>query len=285
MQYREYLTPAGLLAVIRALIRKLFRQGRRLCLQAGPGLKGTALCFVFALLMSPAAQAGWPVFDAQNWMENMLHKVAAIEEWGVDNQKQIEHLQEMQRTNEWAKVNTELHNSESWQDIERIEQQTMVMVQASRTLWQELETFASYVEIFKQAEAWEKCFKAKYCDFGTYLEQLDDLLMVSAREAAFNAGDMQEHMQQKAETLKALSAAGRKAQGQADLLDNLSRINTETAASLIDLNTQTSALLQMLGNEFSARSSRQQGLREQSRAFRTSKGTWHHEHVDLRIRP
>ena len=169
---------------------------------------------------SPRA-AALTVFDPQNLAEMLVENISTIEQWGVDNQKQIEHLTELRRANDLSEINSALTMQDSWNEIEAMRAESLQLVNAAAAMWR----------------------------------QYGDL-------AQFFSSDV----------LKELKTEGRNVQGQAEILDNLSKINAETASSLIDLNQQSTVLVQLVSQNQALRADERQAQRAKSQAFRTTDG-------------
>lgn len=239
---------------------------------------GTAAC------LPPAQAGGWPVFDVSNLMEMIVEKIGTIEQWGVDNQKQIEHLQQMIKGNDLAQLNSNLNNLTSWGELQSVYQDTMSRIYAAQALWQEYEKMADFFSSLKTTEAWMYCLQQdSSCNFDQYFELIDETIIAMSKNAVSNAQKMQSNLQQKANVLKQLQLEGQHAQGHADILDNLSKINAETSSSLLDLNSQSAQLVELISREQAGEAvSRQAALaREENFA---SKGSYQGEdHVSLTL--
>ena len=220
---------------------------------------------------SPRA-AALTVFDPQNLAEMLVENISTIEQWGVDNQKQIEHLTELRRANDLSEINSALTMQDSWNEIEAMRAESLQLVNAAAAMWRQYGDLAQFFSSMKSADAWVACFKSAQCSFERYMQDIDEQLIESAEAAAVLSQDMQGHLKQKADVLKELKTEGRNVQGQAEILDNLSKINAETASSLIDLNQQSTVLVQLVSQNQALRADERQAQRAKSQAFRTTDG-------------
>lgn len=258
--------------------------------QAGRGLKGTLGAALFAALLTAGgaalpvreAQAGWPVFDAQNLTEMVIEKIAMIQQWGVDNMKQIEQLQELVKGNNFAQINSTLNNIGSWNEIKKVYEETMAQIYAVQSLWKEYEAMAEFLSSLNSTEAWMYCLqKDSTCNFDQYFELIDKTIVTFSQSSILNARKMQQNLQTKAQSLKQLQLEGQSAKGHADILDNLAKINTETASSLIALNSQSAQLVELISREQANDAVTRQATLARQQAFAERGGYQGEQHVDL----
>lgn len=255
------------------------RGGLRLLhvLQAAAGI-------LLSTLAVPAASAGLPVFDSSNLTEMVVQKIATIEQWGIDNQKQIEQLQQLMRANELTAVNSALNQQGSWAAVGSVFDASLTQIYAVQSLWREYEKAADFFSSLKTTEAWLYCLKqGSSCSFDRYFKLIDENVITQSQGAAQNAQQMQQNLQRKAELLKTLKSEAVTVEGHADLLDNLSRINAETASSLIDLNSQSAQLIELISRDQLNEAAARQALQARQEAF-ADKGDYPGEtHVDLTL--
>lgn len=258
----------------------------------GHGLKGGSFAFALVTLLSAGtltlpleqAQAAYTVFDPQNLAEMLTEKVSTIEQWGVDNMKQIEQLQELVKGNNLAQVNSSLNNLSSWDELKQVYEETMAQIYAVQSLWREYEAMADFLSSLNSTEAWLYCLQQNStCNFDQYFELIDKTIVTFSQNSVLNAQKMQQHLQSKAQNLKQLQLEGQKAQGHADILDNLAKINTETASSLIALNSQSAQLVELISREQANEAVTRQATLARQQAFAEKGGYNGERHVELRL--
>ncbi len=243
-----------------------------------------AAVLMFSFLGVPALASGLPVFDASNLTEMVVQKIATIEQWGIDNQKQIEQLQQLQRANDLTAVNSALNQQSSWSTVSSVFDSSLTQLYAVQSLWQEYEKAASFFSSMKTTDAWLYCLKQNSsCSFDRYFKLIDENVITASQGAAQNAQQQLQNLQRKTELLKSLKSEAVKVEGHADLLDNLSKINAETASSLIELNAQSAQLIELISRDQLNEAATRQAQQARQEAF-ADKGDYPGEsHVDLTL--
>ncbi len=230
-----------------------------------------------------AVYASYPVFDTQNLMQMLTENVATIEQWGVDNQQQIAQLNELVQSNTLAKANSTLNFGANWEMIDKARAETFALVNAASTIWQQFGRLSRLIADMKSADAWMACARSGSCSFERYLQDIDEATVKIAQVAAEQAERMQTHLGKKAQVLQELKAQGQSAQGHADILDNLSQISSETAASLIDLNGQSTQLISLITKDQAQQADERQAFMAQEQYFELADGWKRQPHFDLTL--
>ena len=229
------------------------------------------------------AQAAFAVFDAQNLMQMLTDNIATVEQWGIDNQKQLEQLQQLIQSNTWAQTNSTLNQRASWQVVETARQETLALVHATSSIWQQCGQLSRFLATMKSSEAWLACARSGSCSFENYLRDLDESTVKIAQNAAAYAERMQVHLGQKAQALERLKTNGQTAKGQADIMDNMSKINAEIASSMIDLNGQSTQLISLITKAQALKADERQSFMAQEQYFEAKTG-WHSQpHLEMTL--
>ncbi len=248
------------------------------------GLKGSlSLLLLFIHGIFCPVQAGLAVFDAQNLAQMLTDSIGTIEQWGIDNEKQLQQLQQLLEGNEIARLNSTLGHLESWALIDKARADSLALVHSASAVWREYGDLSDFIASFETAQAWESCFRRGQCSFESYLQDLDEFTVQSAREQAQQAERMQQHLAEQAQLLKSLKTEGQGAVGQAEVLDNMAKINAQTASSMVSLNSQSAQLLSLISKEQAQRASERQVFSAQEEAFVDDSQWVRQSHLDLTL--
>lgn len=216
------------------------------CPHAAAAMAAAVLLWLTAV---PAAQASWySVFDSKSYQENLKQKQQRLEQWEIQNEKDLEKLSALQDSLELQTANSTWNNKETWSGLEEVKQNTANLVSASRALWEEYGSASQYYASYKKASYWQQCLELDNCLEDDSLSAQDEASISFALKAYKSADLALEQLDAKLEALEELSDEARDAQGFADSLDVLAKINTGTASALLELNTQVSTMVQVFSH-------------------------------------
>lgn len=223
---------------------------------------------LFLCLTPPAFAIA--VFDAAALSENILHRVLYLDQWARDNLTQANQLSSLnlgndiiQGTQDLMSQNYAMDFKETWEQITSLQEDTLVLLHASKSAWEEFGSLGQYLASFYKADAWEKCLADGNCDFQEVVQKLDDEAIVQALNAYRHADEMNVKLASQVQELQKLGRESQNSQSAAGTLDALSKINGAVADSLVDLNSQV-ALLTKLQSQALA----QEKSKDRSRAAR-----------------
>ena len=197
----------------------------------------------------PEAHASWySVFDSKSYQESLKQKQQRLEQWEIQNEKDIEKLSALQDSLELQVENSTWNNKETWSGLEEVRENTANLVSASRALWEEYGSASQYYASYKKASYWQQCLELDNCLEDDSLSAQDEASISFALKAYKSADLALEQLDAKLEALNELSAEAHDAQSFADSLDVLAKINTGTASALLELNTQVSTMVQVFSH-------------------------------------
>ena len=81
----------------------------------------------------PEAHASWySVFDSKSYKESLRQKQQRLEQWEIQNEKDLEKLSALQDSLELQVENSTWNNKETWSGLEEVRENTANLVSASR---------------------------------------------------------------------------------------------------------------------------------------------------------
>ena len=221
----------------------------------------SAAAIMTAVASFNTAHAAIPVMDASALNESVMQRIISIEQWARDNINQARQIQELLSGNNIAHDtqnlmdrNYVMDSKESWQNIARIKEQSLSMLYASRSAWEEFGSAQQYLASFQKASAWSKCMQAGNCSFSRVLTELEDSTISQAMEAFEMSQSMNIKLQEQIDQVQALVVESQSTASQAGTLDALSKINGSAALSMIDLNNQIALLTRLQSHDLARQS-------------------------------
>ena len=217
-------------------------------------LLAAALCLSPGSSRAAGAQA---VFDMKSYQESLTQKLQNVEQWNIQNKNDLEQLSAMQSSYDLQVQNSTKNNAQTWDGLESVKDDTANLLSASKALWEEYGSASQYYASFKKSEYWQQCLAAGNCLEDGSLSEQDEATISFALKAYKSADLAQEQLDAKLEALNELSSEAKGAQSFADNIDVLSKINTNTASMLLDLNSQISTMVQIFSHDMAAGKSRE----------------------------
>lgn len=219
------------------------------------GLRPVMAAALAVTMMAVAARPALgavPVVDGSLISENVVQRVLAIEQWAHDNLRQLEQLTSLDKGNEildgtqiLMAQNYAMDNKASWQEVQALQEESLTLLHAAKSMWEEFGSAQKYYAAFHKAQAWDKCMQGTHCSFSRALEEMDDAAISQSLQAYQNAEDMNFKLQGQIERLQQLNAESENTASEAATLDALSKINGHVASSMVDLNNQIAQLTKL----------------------------------------
>ncbi len=237
------------------------------------GLRALALTLV--LFSMSLWASGFPVFDAAALTENMLHRILYLDQWARDNLAQADQLSSLNVGNNIAQGSHELMAQNyamdlkaSWAHITALQEDSLGLLHATQSTWEEFGSVGQYLAAFYKAEAWERCFEGTSpCTFGTVVKKLDNEAIDQALSAYQHAQAMSQKLERQVQALQNLSAESQSSHSAAGTLDALSKINGAVASSLVDLNSQLAVITKLHSHQLARTTSKERSNAAHSEAL------------------
>lgn len=227
--------------------------------------------------------ASYMVFDASALRESISQKVAAMEQWATDNAHQIQQLQELVNTYKLEAQNSVMPMLSAWQDLQSLHEDSLSLLHASASVWQEFGDANRYLASFKRADAWNSCIQSGKCNFKKTLHLIDNTAIDFATKSYQNAELMQEKLKNQIREVQKLNLEARSSTGRAASLDALSKINSSISSSLVDLNLQTSTMVKLLSHDLAAKNNEDLAGKSSYENFMQTDTQVRSPHLDLSI--
>lgn len=205
-----------------------------------------------------------PVIDAAAISESISQKIVAIEQWAKDNINQAKQIEELLQGNNILTDTQELMNNNyamdfkhSWDQVSNLQNQSLALLYASKSLWEEYGSAQQYYAAFQKSRSWEQCMKGRHCTFAKALKNLEDSSISQSLQAYHNAESMNQKLNEQIHSLMQLVNESKNNKSQAGTLDALSKINGSVASSMIDLNSQLAQMTKLQSHAMAKQSNEQ----------------------------
>ena len=218
-------------------------------------LSRCALALVLSVWCLPSL--AFPVFDAAALTENIMHRLLYLNQWAKDNLNQADQLSSLnvgnnivQGTQDLMQQNYAMDFKGTWDQINALQENSLVLLHATKSTWEEFGSVGQYLASFYKADAWERCLTTgKRCTFSDVVKRLDDEAIEQALDAYRHAEAMGDKLETQVQELQSLSQESQSSQSAAGTLDAMSKINGSVASSLVDLNSQVALLTKLQSHE------------------------------------
>lgn len=215
------------------------------------------LCLALLLCALALPCAAFPVFDAAALTENILHRILYLDQWARDNLAQADQLSSLNVGNDIAQGTQNLMDQNyamdfkgTWEQINALQEDSLVLLHATKSAWEEFGSVGQYLSSFYKANAWEECFNSgTRCTFAQVVKKLDDEAIEQALTAYRHAEAMSARLEHQVQELQSLSRESQDSTSAAGTLDALSKINGSVASSLVDLNSQVALMTRLQSHE------------------------------------
>lgn len=209
----------------------------------------------------PPALSAMAVIDAKLISEEVKQRSLMVKQWAKDNEQQLKQLNELiisnnqlLTTHNLMAQNYTMNSQSTWQDISTMQEQSLALLYATKSLWGEYGSAQRYYADHLKAQAWESCMATHNCNFNLALKEMNDLNLAHALQAYENAAKVSKQLDQQINSLKKLSVEGLNSQSLAATIDAMAKINGSIAVSMVDLNNQLALFTQMMGQDISKKS-------------------------------
>lgn len=227
-------------------------------------LRLKALSSLLLIYFPLSAHAALPVIDGAAIAESISQKIIAIEQWARDNLNQARQIEELldgnnilTDTQNLMDKNFAMEYKHSWEQVSSLQDQSLALLYASKSIWEEYGSANRYYAAFQKAKSWEQCMKGRHCTFAKALENLEDSSISQSIKAYQNAEAMNRKLNEQISSLQKLVQESKNSKSQAGTLDALSKINGSVASSMIDLNGQLAQLTKLQSHELAKQSNEQ----------------------------
>lgn len=216
---------------------------------------------VLALSCQSPSYAALAVIDSAALSESISQRIMTIESWARDNLNQVRQIQELlsgnnilTNTQKLMDLNYAMDFKASWEQISALQEQSLALLYASKSVWEEYGSAQQYYAAFHKAQAWKNCMQSHSCHFDQVLNSLDESTISQSLQAYRQAEAMNDKLNAQVAQLKNLVTESELNHSQAGTLDALSKINGVVASSMVDLNNQMAQLTKLKSHEMAAHS-------------------------------
>lgn len=213
----------------------------------------TVILTVCLGLLLPQCAAALAVFDAALFNETVREHSVTLNQWAKENSQRLAQLQQQQQTHALLEQHTTMPGQQSWSNVQQVQEQSLALLHATKSLWGEFGSAQRYYEEFLKAQSWQQCFATNNCNFALALEFMNNTNIKHAQNAYNQADEVIASLNQHISTLVKLSQEGQSSFSLAATLDVLSKLNGSVAASLVNLNSQIATLNQLMSQDLSTK--------------------------------
>lgn len=257
--------------------QRVFHTGRLLALLLAAAL-GTAP------LSGYAKQSGEEK-QLKRIVSQMNDSISLLREWSAQNKARTDELVSMMKVSQAvAKTNLQRPQAETWRDVERLNVDSLALLGASKSMWEEYGSLNNYLSSFQKAQSWRNCMQqGSSCDHRKMLEKMDEQSIDFAARASQSAEIMTERLNEQIQNLRDLQGEARTSDGVNASLDALSKVNSTTATSLVNLSNQINNLLKLTAHEQAAAHNRTLAEEEGSKKIFSGSDKVSSPHYSVRI--
>lgn len=232
-------------------------------------IKYSFICFSLILCSMKIYAEDKPqmVVDLSALHASMEQRKDNLEQWAIQNQKDIEKLKALEASYDLELKNSTKNHSQSWEHFNSLNLNTQNLLKASAALWEEYGNANLYVATFKKSDYWKRCLEHNNCQTKESMQYIDEKSIDFATKAYLSADVAKDNLKNQLEILDNLVQEAQTSQGYADNLDAIAKINSQTAVSLQELNAQISTMLQLLSHDLASTNSKNIAISQNSSDF------------------
>lgn len=230
--------------------------------------------FTFATTQSSSSMPSFfEVEDKKSLAQSLEMQQQTLSQWQKENDARLKQLQAQEDLLSFNEEDSKMPNKESWENINEIQENVMALMEANISLWEEFGDANKYYASFKKASAWQECFESGSCTFNQTINLLDDSSISFATKAYENAQQMQTKLKSELHNIANLTYEGENAVQRGALIDTLSKVNSQSAISLLDLNNQIATLVQLISHDLGSKNNVENIKKVETTNFLNSKNT------------
>ncbi len=174
----------------------------------------------------------------------------AIKSWSEDNTRKANRLEAyFVKENSREENNSSFQNKEAWKEVNDLNQNSMMLLEASYAFAKSTESAAGYSEDALRSEAWLKCLKSEACNFRKLNQMIDNEALSVSAHTKENAIKTQKLLLESIDRLNEFSMQSKESLGLNDSIDTLSKVNATQANALVQLTAQITDLNRISSSE------------------------------------
>lgn len=217
-------------------------------------LSNTNLTVLFAVYLMSMNQAsadnGMTYQQANEMIDRLNDTFIAIKAWSEDNTQKANRLERyFVKENSREEDNYLYQNKDAWNEVKELNQNSMMLLEASYAFAKSTESAAGYSEDSIRSKAWIDCLKSESCNFRKLNQMIDNDALAISAHTRDNAIKTQKMLLESIDKLNDFSMQSEETIGLNDSIDTLSKVNATQANALVQLTAQISDLNKISAHE------------------------------------
>lgn len=242
------------------------------------------LCTVCYLIFNLAfAESSGMTYHQGNEMIDKLNSTyKAIKAWSEDNTRKANRLEKyFVKENSREENNSNFQNKEAWKEVYELNQNSMMLLEASYAFAKSTESAAGYSEDAIRSDSWLKCMKSESCNFRKLNQMIDNVALSVCAHTKENAVKTQKMLLESIDKLNEFSMQSEASLGLNDSIDTLSKVNATQANALVQLTAQISDLNRISASEITKAHEKEQLKEKADELFLRNDNRTKSHHLDV----
>ncbi len=242
------------------------------------------LCTVCYLIfnLTYAESYGMTYHQGSEMLDKLNSTYKAIKAWSEDNTRKANRLEKyFENENSREENNSNFQNKESWKEVYELNQNSLMLLEASYAFAKSTESAAGYSEDALRSDAWLKCLKSESCNFRKLNQMIDNDALSVCAHTKENAVKTQKMLIESIDKLNEFSMQSEESLGLNDSIDTLSKVNATQANALVQLTAQISDLNRISTSEITKAHEKEQLKEKADELFLRNNNQTKSHHLDV----
>ncbi|MGN0901821.1 MAG: hypothetical protein ACI4M9_00925, partial [Succinivibrio sp.] len=231
-------------------------------------IKNTALTlFLFCIAAYRSAFCDDTITKEQGntMITSLCNTYNLLNQMSITNNQNVASLKEVINKSQQAdNLNNTYQHKDNWQKVKKLNQDSMVLLEASYSFLKQLETTADYNASALNSKAFEECLATGNCNFKKLNELIDEQDLNLCQKVRSDAAKSQQKILSDIEALDELIMDGESSLGLNSSIDTLSKITSSQNSTLNSLTAQISDLTTLTASLESSRASKKKTFYNQN---------------------
>ncbi len=244
--------------------------------------------FTVALLSAHAfafAEEAMSHSQGQELIRQMNSTLSLLRAWSEENREKAEKLESyIKHDNVREQDNYEFEHKETWEKVKDLNQNSLMLLEASYSFAKKTESAAGYAEDSIRSDAWEKCIRSENCSFKKLNEMMDEESLKISDFTKRSAADTQKALIESIDKLNEMCSESSESKGLNSSIDTLSKVNTTQVTALSSLSGQISNLARITAHNFQMQKQNDELKQKADDLYYADAGTVESPHLDTSLK-
>ncbi len=194
-------------------------------------------------VMTTSSSSGMSFQQGNEIIDKLSRTLSTLKSWADDNTSKANRLEKYYiKENTREEDNYLYKNKAAWKDVKELNQNSMLLLEASYAFAKNTESAASFSEDAVRSRAWSECLNSRDCNFKKLNQMLDKEAISLSSDTKNNAIKTQKALLDSIDKLNEFSLQSEDSVGLNDSIDALSKVSATQANALVQLTSQISNL-------------------------------------------